>query len=135
MADTLKENLTEETTVAQTETTSEQVVPVKKMLALKIISGVLFGLVTIFMLWLTIDAWLDPSDFAVLGYFIGVIVWGSIGYGVNLILNATVMIISAIKRPKGEVSKGTLIYFIIFTVLPLLMWLVFFLLTFIFNFK
>ena len=112
---------------------TEEVAPVKKskMLALGIISAVLFALVTGYMLWTLIDTMGAPAGMVAL-YILIVIIYGSIGYGVCLIYNAIAMIIAVRKKANGTVDKKTVAYFITFTVLPVVMWITFFMLGYVF---
>ena len=102
----------------------------KKYTVLKILSAVGYGLITLFMLYVFFDALSEVREngFAILGYVI-ILVMVGICYLVPLILSTIGLILSAIARLKGESTIRTVIYFIVFTALPLVSWFIFLLLS------
>ena len=106
------------------------VVKNKKYTVLKILSAVFYVIVTVFILYCFFDALIESKEngFAVLGYVL-ILVMVGICYLVPLILSTIGLILSAVAKSNGQSSLGTVIYFIIFTALPLVSWFVFLLLT------
>lgn len=115
----------------------------KKFLALKIISAVIFSVVTALLVWWFLEVLSTPlvsestngvtinERSLALAFFIviGLIIVGGIGYSINLVLSITGIILSSINYKKRTTAKGSLIFFIIFTILPVLTEILFFLLT------
>ena len=101
----------------------------RKMLATKIISTLLYLFVTFWVTWAFVECLLtkDENGWAVLGY---VIVWiySGIGYAMQLLFSGICLIVSFVIKNDG-VSRGTRIFFIILTALPVVTFGVFFLLT------
>lgn len=55
------------------------------------------------------------------------VIIGSLGYGISLILGIIGLICSATAKSNGQASKGTVVKFVIMTVLPVVLWLAFYL--------
>lgn len=92
----------------------------KKLLVPRIISAVLYLLVTAFLVYSLIDS-LNSENLSLsiaLYLAIIVIIFGSIGYGVCIIFSFVCFIVAIAKRK--ILAKGTSTYFAIFTILPVL---------------
>lgn len=92
----------------------------KKLLVPRIISAVLYVLVTAFLVYSLIDS-LNSNNVSLsiaLYLSIIVIIFGSISYGVCIIFSFVCFIIAMVKRK--TLTKATPIYFAIFTALPIL---------------
>ncbi len=89
--------------------------------ALKIISALLYFLMTAFLTVILIDIILNPGDLPGLGIalflIIFVLIIGSIGYGITVILSIVGAILSAKRMPLGG-RKSNLIFFTVFSILP-----------------
>lgn len=96
---------------------------------IRIITGVMFAIVTAFMLYLLIAALTDanPQLAIGLGFTLGLIVYGGPGYIACEIPAILGLILTCVKRPNG-LRKGQLAYFIIFVILPVACWFLFLLL-------
>lgn len=94
-----------------------------RFLALWIISPILFGLVTIFLLYGFIDILnaQNPGLSFVFWFTFIYIIFGAIGYILSMIPSVIGLFLTIFKRPNG-LRVGQLIYFIIFTVLPVIVW-------------
>ena len=95
----------------------------KKWTAFKVVLAVLYLLVTIFCVWLFIDACAETGKGRELGIAITIAiligVYSLIGY-VPLTIAALVGVIKAAKAYKRQqCTLGTLVYFIVFLILPL----------------
>ena len=99
----------------------------KKYTPFKIILTVLYIVITGFLLFAFIDALNKTGEHVQLGialtYAIVVILFGGIAYGVSLVLGLIGLIISAIGVKRNYSSIGTLVYFIVFTALPIVTYL------------
>ena len=106
------------------------VVKNKKYTVLKILSAVFYAIVTAFMIYCFFDAFVESKEngFAVLGYVL-ILVTVGISYLLPLILSVVGLILSAVAKSRGESKMGTVIYFLVFTCLPVVSWFVFLLLT------
>lgn len=141
MTEKIKDNAIEE--VVTTEKTNgeietNKIQPAKnKMKTFGIIVAIVFALATIFLVWNAFDAFLTKvpegqADFRALGYLVIVMVWGAIFYGISFILNLSAMIVAIVNYKQNLIEKKTLTYFIVFAILPVIMWVFFYLLTFAF---
>lgn len=115
-----------------------------RLIVLRVLTAVVFAIVTALLLWWYIDVLSTPvvseptngitinQRSLALAFFIviGLIIVGGIGYVVNLGLAITGLIISSIKYKKQTTTIGTLIYFIVFTALPILVEGIFFILVY-----
>lgn len=140
MTEKIKDVITEEveTSTAPAEEQKEVAPKKKKMLALGIIAAVIFFAATVFLTWTIIEVFLDvpapgQPDTRALGYLLIVLTYGAILYGISLVVNIAALVVAIINFVKKKVEKGTLIYFIVMAVLPIIMWVVFYLLTFLLN--
>ena len=100
----------------------------KKMKAMRIITTTLYLLSTIFFLYLYVSMLLDNGEAVGLAQAIMIIivgVYGSIFYGVTLLVTAISLIVSAVKFSKKLVTKGTLIYFIVLSIVIIVTYLLF----------
>lgn len=102
----------------------------KKYTVLKILSAVFYAIVTAFIIYCFFDALVESKEngFAVLGYVL-ILITAGISYLLPLILSVVGLILSAVAKSKGQGTIKTVIYFLIFTALPLISWFVFLLLT------
>ena len=89
----------------------------------KILSALLYGLVVAFILYIFLDAYSSNSAWAGLGYAIGLI-YGGFGLAGSLVPTIIGLVRSIIGVKKGYCEKPTLIYFIIFTALPFITFLI-----------
>ncbi len=102
----------------------------KKYLVLKILSGLFYALVTLFVLVLfvsTITEQAGEIDLRALAFLLFLIYCG-FGYIPGVAISLAGTILSAISLRKKKTTVGTLVYFIIFTVLPVITFLLFLLL-------
>ena len=106
------------------------VVKNKKYTVLKILSAVFYAIITAFIIYCFLDALIESKEngFAVLGYVL-ILVTVGISYLLPLILSVVGLILSAVAKSNGQATLKTVIYFLIFTALPLISWFVFLLLT------
>ncbi len=93
-----------------------------KLLPLRIIGAILYILITAFFAYMLIDILIDKPQhvglaFAV--YLVLLLSYGSICYGVNLIIFLVGLIISIAKRKKQK-AKGSIIFFSVFVALILI---------------
>ncbi len=97
--------------------------PLKKWTAFKIVLAVLYALVTIFCVWTFIDACGNTGSGRGLGLAIVITLiigtYGVIGYGLVSLMSLIGVIMSAIAYKKKECKVGTLVYFIVFMLLPI----------------
>lgn len=102
----------------------------KKYNILKILSAVFYAVITAFMVILFVDALIDSKEngFVVLGYILILVTIG-LSYLLPLILSAIGLILSLVAKSRGESKIGTVIYFLVFTCLPVVSWFVFLILT------
>lgn len=89
--------------------------------ALKIISALVYFLMTAFLAIVLVDIILNPGDLPGLGFalflIIFVLIIGSIGYAITLILSVIGSVLAAKSLPLGG-KKSTLVFFIVFSILP-----------------
>lgn len=91
-----------------------------KLLVPRIISAVLYLLITAFLVYTLIDS-LDSENLSLsIGLYLAIvlIILGGISYGVSIIFSFVCLIIAIVKRKK--LTKFTPFYFLIFTILPIL---------------
>ena len=102
----------------------------KKYIVLKILSAVFYAVITAFMVILFVDALIDSKEngFVVLGYILILVTIG-LSYLLPLILSVIGLILSSVAKSRGESKMGTVIYFLVFTCLPVVSWFVFLILT------
>ena len=84
-----------------------------KLLPLKIIGAILYILITAFFAYMLIDMLIDKPQnlgLSLAVYLVLLLTYGSIAYGVDLILFLVGLIISLAKRKK-ENAKGSIIFF------------------------
>lgn len=103
-----------------------------KFLALRILAPIFFAITTAFLVYTFIDIIIDPGSnqglsFA-LWYTLIFIIFGTGGYIVSIIFPLIGMLLTLFRRPQG-LRVGQLIYFIIFTILPIIFWVLILLLT------
>ena len=105
----------------------------RRFLALWIIVGVLYLATTAFMLWTFIDAKVSDSTAEIqlggLAFILTLIIYGSIGYLATMLSSIIGLILTCVKRPSTGLRKGQLIYFIAFTVLPIITWVLLYFVT------
>ena len=85
----------------------------------KIITIILYAIAVAFSTVIMIDAIKNPSN---LGLAVGILVWiiiGAIALAIPLVSAIIGLIISIVKKFKAQVGFGSVIFFIIFTVLPI----------------
>ncbi len=93
--------------------------PIKKFRALKIISLVLYVLTTAFTLIFLLDVLGTEEG---LGKGLGAALWiifSAIALAVPVIVSLISAIVSAVYRKRGQCVKGSLLFFLIFTALPI----------------
>ena len=84
-----------------------------KLLPLRIIGAILYILITAFFAYMLIDMLIDKPQnlgLSLAVYLVLLLTYGSIAYGVDLILFLVGLIISLAKRKK-ENAKGSIIFF------------------------
>lgn len=129
------ENVCNERNDEQLETAIKETAPVPvkkksgKYKALWIITPILYSLVTLFLVYTLIDtvAGANPDTLGLslaLWLTIFLIIFGSFGYIGAMIPAIIGLILTIVRRPSG-LRVGQLIYFIIFTILPILSWIAF----------
>ena len=92
----------------------------KNFKAYKIIVAIIFAIVTVLSSIMLVDIISKGNG---LGTAFGFIVWlilAIIGFSVSMIVSLIGTITSAIKRKQGLCDTKTLIYFIVFTALPIM---------------
>lgn len=85
----------------------------------KIITIILFAVAVAFSTTIMIEAINNPSN---LGTAVGILVWviiGAIALAIPLVSAIIGLIISIVKKVKAECGFGSVVFFIIFTVLPI----------------
>lgn len=107
------------------------------VLVLQIITAVIYTLLTAYFVVLLIDVIntpppqdgsFDSKGLALAAFLIITIAIGGIGYIVNLIVSIAGIIVSANAKKKELVGIGRVIYFVIFTLLPIITFICFLLL-------
>lgn len=91
----------------------------KNFKAYKIIVAIIFAIVTVLSSIMLVDIISNGNG---LGTAVGFIVWlilAIIGFSASLIVSLIGMITSAIKKKQGLSNTKTLVYFIVFTALPI----------------
>lgn len=93
-----------------------------ELTALKVVSAILYALVTGFLLFEFFWILFTEQSHVGLGLAVYLVIIlaaiGSIANAVPTILSLIGLIITVVKRKKGEFSISTLVYFIVFTALP-----------------
>ena len=101
-----------------------------KLTALKIITALLYGIVTAFLLVMFINLTAEDGEWAGLAYAVYLIVvvlyMGGVGNFITMVTSIVGIIISVKKRSKG-CSKKTTKFFVTFAILPVVTEAVFFL--------
>ena len=100
-----------------------------KLLPLRIIGAILYILITAFFAYMLIDMLIDKPQnlgLSLAVYLVLLLTYGSIAYGVDLILCLVGFIISLAKRKK-ENAKGSIIFFALLVGLILVTYLTLFL--------
>lgn len=98
---------------------------IKKMLGLKIVTAIIFGLVAIWFAYsmISIAGDLNSAEgwegLGIAIVLVLVLALGGICLAASLVLSLVGLIISIVRKIKKRVTTGTLIYFIVFTVLPI----------------
>ncbi len=130
------ENVLNERNEEQLETVTETTAPTPakkksgKYKVLWIITAILYALVTLFLAYTLYDTLVgaDPDtkglSLALWLTFI-FIIFGTFGYIATMIPPIIGLILTIVRRPNG-LRVGQLIYFIIFTLLPVISWFAFF---------
>lgn len=102
---------------------------------LKIFTAVIYAIIAVFLIYQLISVVFGENTnlgLSLAVYLIVIVLYlGSIANAVPTILSVIGLIITAIKRKKGEYSLSTLLYFIVFSILPYLTEGVLFLITYI----
>ena len=102
----------------------------KKFKALKIVTAVLFAIATLFVVYLAIDIASSPQN---IGTAFALVIWICLAIGilaVPMIVSLVGMIIAIVNKKRSACTLGSVIYFIVFTALPVV---VFFICTIMFN--
>lgn len=108
-------------------TAEKKLEPVKTLKGLRIAVSILIALASVFWIWMLIEAATAEGEGAGLGAAVMLvlfIVYGAVSYAVLLITSVVGLIISASK--KQEYKKGTVRFFIVFTVLPVVLYVILF---------
>lgn len=102
---------------------------------LKIFSAVIYAIIAVFLIYQLISVFFGENTnlgLSLAVYLIVILLYlGSIANAVPTILSVIGLIITAVKRKRGEYSLSTLVYFIVFSILPYLTEGVLFLITYI----
>lgn len=102
---------------------------------LKIFSAVTYAIIAVFLIYQLIGVVFGENTnlgLSLAVYLIVIVLYlGSIANAVPTILSVIGLIITAVKRKRGEYSLSTLVYFIVFSILPYLTEGVLFLITYI----
>lgn len=102
---------------------------------LKIFSAVTYAIIAVFLIYQLIGVVFGENTnlgLSLAVYLIVILLYlGSIANAVPTILSGIGLIITAVKRKRGEYSLSTLVYFIVFSILPYLTEGVLFLITYI----
>ena len=102
---------------------------------LKIFSAVIYAIIAVFLIYQLIGVVFGENTnlgLSLAVYLIVILLYlGSIANAVPTILSVIGLIITAVKRKRGEYSLSTLVYFIVFSILPYLTEGVLFLITYI----
>ncbi len=96
----------------------------KSVLAFQIITAVLFVIAAAFSIIFFIDVMLDPDG---IGKAIGLSLWIIFAFAallIPLIISIIGLIVAIVKKCNKKVGVWSIIYFIIFTVLPVITYLV-----------
>ena len=94
--------------------------PLKNFKVLKIVTAVLYALAAIITLWFMIDIALTPKN---IGTAFAIVLWLAIAIpvlAVPLIVSLVGLILSAINKKRLQCTLGSMIYFAIFTALPVI---------------
>ncbi|MBO5067937.1 MAG: hypothetical protein J6C62_06005 [Clostridia bacterium] len=129
------ENTQNERNDEQLETAIETTAPVPvkkksgKYKALWIITPILYSLVTLFLVYTLYDTVVgaNPDTLGLslaLWLTLFLIIFGTFGYIAAMIPAIIGLILTIVRRPSG-LRVGQLIYFIVFTILPILSWIAF----------
>lgn len=91
---------------------------------LKIFTAVIYAIIAVFLIYQFASLFFNEQSnlgLSIAVYLIVILLYlGSIANAVPTILSVIGLIITAIKRKKGEYSLSTLLYFIVFSILPYL---------------
>ena len=99
--------------------------PKAKMLAMKIICAILFALATAYVGYMFISALSSTDSF---GRGIGLALTLALSiyvYAIPFVVSLITMIVAIVKKAKKKITTGTLVYFIVFAVLPIFIILLF----------
>ncbi len=102
----------------------------KKFKALKIVTAILFAVATLFVVYLAIDIASSPQN---IGTAFALVIWICLAIGilaVPMIVSLVGMILAIVNKKRSACTLGSVIYFIVFTVLPVV---VFFICIIMFN--
>ncbi len=94
--------------------------PLKNFKVLKIITAVLYAIATAFVVWLMIDIATTPEN---LGTAFAIIAWFAIAIpvlAVPLIVSLVELIVAIASKKREQCTWGSVIYFAVFTVLPVI---------------
>lgn len=95
----------------------------------KIVVALIYVLVTAFIAYLLIDALntpppqqgqIDGRGFALAAFIILAIIFGLIGYLANVITSIIGIIVSSSHKKQQKCGNGSIVYFVIFTFLPII---------------
>ena len=93
---------------------------------LKIIAIVAIYLTTLFIAYVDIDiiaSSINGTDLGVaIAYAIFVILCGALLYGINLIYSLIVLIVSTVYYKKGKCERKTVIFFLVATAMPIILY-------------
>ena len=104
------------------------------VLVLQIITAIIYTLLTGFFISMLIDVAgtppaqdgsFDGKGLALAVFLIMLIVFGGIGYIINLILSIVGIVVSSNAKKKELCGMGRVIYFVVFTLLPLITFIAF----------
>ncbi|MBQ7235911.1 MAG: hypothetical protein IJX03_01995 [Clostridia bacterium] len=98
--------------------------PFKNFKVLKIITAVLYVVATAFVVWFMVDIATAPEN---LGTAFAIIAWFAIAIptlAVPLIVSLVGLILSAMNKKRSQCTLGSVIYFAVFTALPIITFLI-----------
>ena len=97
-----------------------------------VIVGLFFLVTTAIVVYSIVDSKITDATSEIqlggLGAILMLIVYGSIGYILTMLSSIIGLVLTCTCRPSTGLRKGQLIYFIAFTVLPIIMWVAFYIL-------
>ena len=92
--------------------------------------GLFFLVTTAIVVYSIVDAKITDATSEIqlggLGAILMLLVYGSIGYILTMLSSIIGLVLTCACRPTTGLRKGQLIYFIAFTVLPIIMWVAFY---------